>query len=74
MDMMKRTGNLDSDEVIFLHCLPAFHDHNTEMSKEMGALEVTDSVFRAPFSKVWDLAENRLHSAKAIMTATMAKR
>ncbi len=74
MDLMKKTGNLESGRLIFLHCLPAFHDHNTKISKETGALEVTDDVFRAPFSKVLDLAENRLHTAKAIMIATMTKR
>jgi ornithine carbamoyltransferase len=74
MDLMKKTGNLDDGRAIFLHCLPAFHDHNTKISKEIGALEVTDDVFRAPFSKVLDLAENRLHAAKAMMVATMTER
>jgi len=73
MELMRKTGNLNNGRAIFLHCLPAFHDHNTEISKETGALEVTDDVFRAPFSRVLDLAENRLHTAKAIMVATMTK-
>ena len=70
MDLMKKTGNLD-DGVIFLHCLPAFHDNNTEFSRERGPMEVTDEVFEAAFSKVFDLAENRVHTLKAVMVATL---
>jgi len=71
MAMMERTGNLDSGQVIFLHCLPAFHNHGTDVTKDIGALEVTDDVFEAPFSKVFDQAENRMHTIKAIMVATL---
>lgn len=72
MEMIRNTGNLEAGKVIFLHCLPAFHDHNTEVSKECGALEVTDDVFEAPFSKVFDEAENRLHTIKAMIVASLA--
>lgn len=72
MDLMNRTGMLKNDGVIFLHCLPAFHNHETEMTDKIGALEVTDEVFEAPFSKVFEQAENRLHTIKAIMAATLA--
>lgn len=66
-----------AENVIFLHCLPAFHDHKTEIGKEMGErfgradMEVTDEVFESPRSKVFDEAENRMHSIKAIMAATL---
>ncbi|MBO4679204.1 MAG: ornithine carbamoyltransferase [Lachnospiraceae bacterium] len=66
-----------ADNAIFLHCLPAFHDHKTEIGKEMGErfgradMEVTDEVFESPRSKVFDEAENRMHSIKAIMAATL---
>ena len=71
--MCGRTGNLDNGKLIFLHCLPAFHDANTEVSKETGALEVTDDVFEAPFSHVFDEAENRLHTIKAMILASLVK-
>ncbi len=74
MGLMKRTGNLESGKVIFLHCLPAFHDSNTELTAKTGALEVTDEVFEAPFSKVFDLAENRLHTIKALFVATLSRK
>ncbi len=73
MDMMRRTGNLESKEVIFLHCLPAFHDHKTEVTKECGALEVTDDVFEADFSKVFDEAENRMHTIKALFVSSLGQ-
>lgn len=73
MDMMRQTGNLESKEVIFLHCLPAFHDNKTEVSKESGALEVTDEVFEAPFSKVFDEAENRMHTIKALFVSSLGE-
>lgn len=66
-----------AEDAIFLHCLPAFHDHKTEIGKEMGErfgradMEVTDEVFESPRSKVFDEAENRMHSIKAIMAATL---
>jgi ornithine carbamoyltransferase len=71
MNLMKATGNLDTDRAIFLHCLPAFHDSETEVTAELGALEVTDDVFEATFSKVFDLAENRMHTTKALFVASL---
>jgi ornithine carbamoyltransferase len=73
MEMMQRTGNLESKEVIFLHCLPAFHDSLTEVTKESGALEVTDDVFEASFSKVFDEAENRMHTIKALFVSAIGQ-
>jgi ornithine carbamoyltransferase len=72
MAMMRGTGHLDSGDAIFLHCLPAFHDRQTEVTRESGALEVTDDVFEAPFSKVFDQAENRLHTIKALFVSALA--
>jgi ornithine carbamoyltransferase len=75
MDMLNKTGNPD---VIFLHCLPAFHDLETKVGKEvfekygLKEMEVTDEVFRSKHSKVFDEAENRLHTIKAVMVATIA--
>lgn len=74
MDMIEQTENPD---VIFLHCLPSFHDFETEMAKAQKELgydirEVTDEVFRSKHSKVFDEAENRLHSIKAVVVATIA--
>lgn len=63
---------------IFLHCLPSFHDLNTAIGREMGqkfgisAMEVTDDVFESPQSKVFEEAENRMHTIKAVMAATLA--
>jgi ornithine carbamoyltransferase len=71
MDLMLATGNMESGKVIFLHCLPAFHDANTEATRECGALEVTDDVFESDFSKVFDEAENRMHTIKAIFVACL---
>jgi len=70
MDLMKATGNLGG-ELIFLHCLPAFHDFETAVTAECGALEVTDDVFEAPFSKVFDEAENRMHTIKALYVSAL---
>ncbi|MCI9547444.1 MAG: ornithine carbamoyltransferase [Lachnospiraceae bacterium] len=64
-------------EAIFLHCLPAFHDLKTIIGKEMGErfnlqeMEVTDEVFESAQSKVFDEAENRMHTIKAVMAATL---
>ncbi len=71
MKMMKATGK---ESPIFLHCLPAFHNHDTEVSREVGAMEVTDEVFESKYSKVFDQAENRLHTIKAVMVATLGVR
>jgi ornithine carbamoyltransferase len=73
MGLMNETGMLKNDEVIFLHCLPAFHDNNTELTKDSGALEVTDDVFEAPFSKVFDEAENRMHTIKAMIVEAICQ-
>ncbi|MDE5782506.1 MAG: ornithine carbamoyltransferase [Lachnospiraceae bacterium] len=65
---------------IFMHCLPAFHDHKTTIGKEVGekfgfdALEVTDEVFESKQSVVFDEAENRMHTIKAVMAATLGER
>ncbi|MEI7880968.1 MAG: ornithine carbamoyltransferase [bacterium] len=72
MDLMRHTGNFESGQVIFLHCLPAFHDFETEVTKDIGPMEVTDEVFEATFSKVFDEAENRVHTIKAVMVASLA--
>lgn len=73
-ELMVKTGNLENGRVIFLHCLPAFHNNETVVTRELGALEVTDEVFEAPYSKVFDLAENRMHTIKALMVATLTGR
>ncbi len=73
-ELMKATGNKD---VIFLHCLPSFHDLNTTTGKKIfeqfgiKEMEVSDEVFRSESSKVFDEAENRLHTIKAVMCATL---
>ncbi len=72
MELMRRTGNLERNGVIFLHCLPALHNHETELTRDLGAMEVSDDVFEAPFSKVFEQAENRLHTIKSLMVATLA--
>ena len=64
-------------EAIFLHCLPSFHDLETSVGREiyekfgLKEMEVTDKVFRSPQSKVFDEAENRMHTIKAVMYATL---
>ena len=74
MDAIKATGNKN---VKFLHCLPAFHDKETKVGKEifakfgLEAMEVTDEVFESDFSLVFDEAENRQHTIKAVMVATL---
>ena len=72
MELMRKTGHVERGEVIFLHCLPAFHDFGTEVTRDLGPMEVTDEVFEAPFSKVFDEAENRVHTIKAVMVSTVA--
>ncbi|MBN2032035.1 MAG: ornithine carbamoyltransferase [Deltaproteobacteria bacterium] len=67
--MIETTGNR---EVIFLHCLPSFHNTDTDMSKKNPDIcEVTDEVFESKHSRVFDQAENRVHTIKAVMTATL---
>lgn len=76
MDFIRKTGNPDC---IFLHCLPAFHDQETEVGRQVGKehgvmeQEVTDEVFRSRHSVVFDEAENRLHTIKAVMVATIGR-
>ncbi len=71
MELAGRTGNLGGD-LIFLHCLPAFHDSETDSSRDTGAMEVTDDVFESSFSKVFDEAENRMHTIKALFVSSLA--
>ncbi|MFE8944885.1 ornithine carbamoyltransferase [Streptomyces sp. NPDC007856] len=75
-DVLRATGNPD---VKFLHCLPAFHDLGTKVGREihetygLTSLEVTDEVFESAHSVVFDEAENRLHTIKAVLVATLAR-
>ena len=72
-----RVMALAGKEAVFMHCLPAFHDHQTGIGKEIGEkygmaeLEVTDEVFESPQSIVFDEAENRMHTIKAVMAVTL---
>ena len=74
MEMVKKTGNPD---VKFLHCLPAFHNRETVVGEEiyqkygLDGMEVTEDVFESKMSIVFDEAENRLHTIKAVMVATL---
>lgn len=67
----------NAEHAIFMHCLPAFHDRNTKIGEEIGArfgiyeMEVTDEVFESDRSVVFDEAENRMHTIKAVMAATL---
>ena len=75
MEMLEKTGNPD---VLFLHCLPAFHDFETTMAKTQMDLghdirEVTDEVFQSRHSVVFDEAENRMHTIKAVLVATIGR-
>jgi len=76
MDTIKATGN---PNVKFMHCLPAFHNDETTIGKEvsekygMSGLEATEDVFESDYSIVFDEAENRMHSIKAIMVATLGQ-
>ncbi len=70
-EMMAATSR---PEAIFLHCLPAFHNLDTEVSKTWPDIcEVEDAVFEGPGSRVFDQAENRLHTIKAVMVATLGR-
>lgn len=75
MDMIKNTGNPDT---VFCHCLPAFHNTETKVGKDiyerfgLDGIEVTDDVFEAPFSLAFEEAANRLPTIKAVMVATFA--
>lgn len=72
-EIMKNAG----EKAIFMHCLPAFHDLKTKIGAQMGErfgvkeMEVTDEVFESPQSKVFEEAENRMHTIKAVMAATL---
>jgi ornithine carbamoyltransferase len=74
MDLVKKTGN---PNVKFMHCLPAFHNRETTVGEDIfqkfgiSSMEVTEDVFESPASIVWDQAENRLHTIKAVMVATL---
>ncbi|MBV2246443.1 MAG: ornithine carbamoyltransferase [Lentimicrobium sp.] len=74
MDVVRMTGN---PKVKFLHCLPAFHNRDTTIGEEIyqkygiDSMEVTEEVFESPISVVFDEAENRLHTIKAVMVATL---
>jgi ornithine carbamoyltransferase len=74
-EVMRKSGN---PEVKFMHCLPAFHNAETEVGREilekhgLEAMEVTDEVFESPASIVFDQAENRMHTIKAILVSTLA--
>ncbi|MBO4481981.1 MAG: ornithine carbamoyltransferase [Bacteroidales bacterium] len=76
MDVVKKTGN---PNVKFLHCLPSFHNRETVIGEDIyqkygiEAMEVTDDVFESPMSIVFDEAENRLHTIKAVMVATLGE-
>ena len=73
-EVMAATGN---PNVKFMHCLPAFHNTETQVGKELfekfgrESLEVTEEVFESPASVVFDEAENRLHTIKAVLVATL---
>ena len=72
-DTLERTGN---SKVLYMHCLPSFHDFETKLAREWQAKgvdirEVDDVVFRGPHSVVFDEAENRMHSIKAVLVATI---
>ena len=74
-EVMKNAG----EKAIFLHCMPAFHDLKTKIGKQMGEkynlteMEVTDEVFESAQSKVFEEAENRMHTIKAVMAATLGE-
>jgi ornithine carbamoyltransferase len=77
MDMMKASGN---PQVRFMHCLPAFHNSETKVGKQIAAqypnlangIEVTEEVFESPLNIAFEQAENRMHTIKAILVSTLA--
>jgi ornithine carbamoyltransferase len=75
MELMKKSGN---PTVKFMHCLPAFHNTETKVGKDMSEkfgiseMEVTEEVFESPMNVAFEQAENRLHTIKAILVATLA--
>ena len=75
-EVLEATGNPDTR---FMHCLPSFHDMNTVVGQQIAArtgmvdgLEVTDTLFESEVNITWEQAENRLHTVKAVMVATLA--
>ena len=76
MEVIKLTGN---SKVKFLHCLPAFHNRDTKVGEDifkkygLDGMEVTEDVFESKHSIVFDQSENRLHTIKAVMVATLSK-
>ena len=76
MELMDRAG----EQCRFMHCLPSYHDRKTDIGREMGerfhrdAMEVTDEVFESPRSIVFDEAENRMHTIKAVMYELMSQK
>ena len=69
--------SMTNENSIFLHCLPSFHNNKTKIGKDIeekygiSEMEVTDEVFESEKSKVFDEAENRMHTIKAVMYATL---
>jgi ornithine carbamoyltransferase len=76
MEAIEKTGN---PSVKFLHCLPAFHNRDTKVGEDifkkfgLNGMEVTEDVFESNHSIVFDEAENRLHTIKAVMVATLGE-
>jgi ornithine carbamoyltransferase len=76
-ELMKRTGN---PKVKFMHCLPAFHNSETQMGRQIAekypelanGIEVTEDVFESPMNIAFEQAENRMHTIKAVMVASLA--
>ena len=75
-DLMRRTGN---PACKFMHCLPAYHNLETKVGRDvhekfgLDGIEVTEDVFESPASIVFDEAENRMHTIKAVMVATLGE-